>query len=96
MLLTIYPYRSNAATPAASSSLVISTPEVSAEAKARTLLLRLNEISVMDKSNLTSSEKKNLRKEIRSIRHEIRETGQGVYLSVGGIIIIVLLLILLV
>jgi hypothetical protein len=91
--LTFMPLQSNAATNAASSSLPVSKPVESAKAKA--LLLRLNEINVMDKSKLTSSEKKDLRIEVRSIRHSLRETGGGVYLSVGAIIIIILLLLLL-
>jgi hypothetical protein len=48
----------------------------------------------MDKSTLTASEKKSLRKELRSLKHEMKSSSQGVYLSVGAIIIIILLLIL--
>jgi hypothetical protein len=55
---------------------------------------RLNEIYAMDKSSLNSSEKKDLRKEVRTIKDQLRHQG-GIYLSVGAIIIIVLLLILL-
>ena len=56
---------------------------------------RLEEIKAMDKSELSSSEKKELRKEVKSIKSQLRSTGNGVYLSVGAIIIIVLLLIIL-
>jgi len=49
----------------------------------------------MYKSNLNSTEKKNLRKEVRTIRKELRENNGGVYLSVGAVIIILLLLIIL-
>ncbi|MDP4283201.1 MAG: hypothetical protein Q8891_02165 [Bacteroidota bacterium] len=65
-----------------------------AAVKANAILLRINEIKNMDKSNLTSSDKKALRKELHSMKHELRSNG-GVYLSVGAIIIIILLLILL-
>lgn len=44
---------------------------------------------------MTRSEKKSLRKEVKEINTELRSTGNGVYLSVGAIIIVVLLLILL-
>jgi hypothetical protein len=91
--LTFLPLQSNAATTAAPSSLVNSKPAESAEAK--TLLLRLNEINTMDKSKLKSADKKNLRKEVKSINHKLREIGGGVYLSVGAIILIVILLIIL-
>jgi hypothetical protein len=58
------------------------------------LLQRLEEIKSMDKSDLTRVEKRNLRKEVKDIRKEMKATSGGVYLSVGAIIIIILLLIL--
>lgn len=44
--------------------------------------------------NLTSVEKKEFRKEVRTLKKEARE--KGIYLSIGAIIIILLLLILIV
>jgi hypothetical protein len=67
--------------------------EVPAEVKI--MLSRLDEIKAMDKSSMKSSEKKALRKEVRAIKSELAATGNGVYFSVGAIIIIILLLILL-
>ncbi len=67
--------------------------EVPAEVKV--LLSRLEEIKDMDKSALTRVERKELRKEVRAIKAELRSTGNGIYLSVGAIIIVILLLILL-
>lgn len=64
-------------------------------AEVRTMLNRLNEIKEMDKSNLSSSEKKELRTEVKTIKNNLKASGHGVYLSVGAIIIIILLLILL-
>jgi len=49
----------------------------------------------MDKSNLSGAEKKELRKEVKSLKKEVRSSGRGIYLSVGAAIIIVLLLIIL-
>ena len=69
-------------------------PKTEAEAYASKLIQRLEEIKAMDKSNLTRADKKNLRKEVRSIKEELRTTGNGVYLSIGAIIIILLILIL--
>ena len=71
----------------------LATKEISAEMQ--TMLNRLEEIKEMDKTSLKSSEKKELRKEVREIKSELKKSGQGVYLSVGAIIIIILLLILL-
>ncbi|TDD77069.1 hypothetical protein [Flavobacterium caseinilyticum] len=73
---------------------IANTPkEVPAEVKV--LLNRLDEIKAMDKSSLNSAEKKELRKEVRVIKEELKSSGNGIYLSVGAIIIVVLLLILL-
>ena len=62
--------------------------------RVKTLLSRLDEIKEMDKSTLTRTDKKELRKEVKAIRSELRATNNGVYLSIGAIIIIILLLIL--
>ena len=58
------------------------------------LIARINAIKNMDRSSMSSSEKKALRKELHTMKRESRGNG-GVYLSVGAIIIIILLLILL-
>ena len=63
--------------------------------QARLLLNRLNEINSMDKSKMNSPERKQLRKEVRSIKSQLNDLGEGVYISVGAIIIILLLLIIL-
>ncbi|CAH0997902.1 hypothetical protein EMA8858_04037 [Emticicia aquatica] len=64
-------------------------------AEANVLISRLNEIKAMDKSKMTFQEKKQLRKEVRTLKTNIAQIGGGVYLSVGAIIVILLLLILL-
>lgn len=66
-----------------------------APAAVKVMLNRLDEINAMDKSELNSSDKKALRKEVRAIKASLRASNNGVYLSVGAIIIIILLLILL-
>ena len=58
------------------------------------LVLRLNEIKNMDKSRLSSSEKKELRKELRTMKREARKSS-GVFLTVGALLIVIVLLILL-
>ena len=55
---------------------------------------RVEEIRAMDKSDLSKSERKELRKELRELKKQARAAGGGVYLSVGAIIIIILVLIL--
>ena len=91
--LTFIPLQSSAATIAEPSALVDPKPAEAAEAK--TLMLRLDEINAMDMSKLKSSEKKNLRKEVRSINHKLKTISGGVYISAGAAILIILLLIIL-
>lgn len=73
-----------------------SADPVSSTAQIRSELLinRLEEIKEMDKSDMNSSEKKELRKEVRAANKELKALGGGVYLSVGAILLIALLLIL--
>jgi len=92
-LIAFFPYQSNAATSVTPSTLAV--PETAEAAEAKALLLRLDEINAMDKKNLKPAEKKSLRVEVRSIKHQLRELGDGIYISVGAIIIILLLLIIL-
>jgi hypothetical protein len=63
--------------------------------RARQLLQRLEEIKGMNRSELTRLEKKNLHKEVKGIRNQMKKISGGVYLSAGAVIIIILLLILL-
>jgi len=91
--MTVIPIQLNARNPEPSTTTA-PTPAETTEAKA--LLLRLNEIKGMEKSKMESAEKKTLRKEVKSIKHRLREVGGGVYLSAGAIILIVILIIVLV
>ncbi len=93
MSLTFLPYQSLAATTEEPTSVPAPKPAENAEAKA--LLLRLDEIKATDMSKLKSEEKKNLRKEVKSIKHNLKDIGSGVYLSGAAIILIVILLIVL-
>jgi hypothetical protein len=73
----------------------ISTPPKEVPAEVQVMLDRLKEIKAMDKSNMTRTEKRALRKEVRTISSAIRSSGNGIYLSLGAILIIILLIILL-
>jgi hypothetical protein len=73
-----------------------STSEIVKSDEIYALLARLDEIKALDKSVMRPSEKKELRKEVRSIKNELKELGAGGYIiTVAASIIIVLLLILL-
>ncbi len=63
--------------------------------KTNDAVVRLQEIKDMNKEYLSRAQKKDLRKEVKEIKKQLRTSNNGIYLSVGAIIIIVLLLILL-
>jgi hypothetical protein len=58
------------------------------------IVSRVAEIQNMDKSNLSPSEKKALRKELKEMKATADGLNSRVYISVGAIIIAILLLIL--
>ncbi len=73
----------------------ISAPAKELPAEVKLMVNRIEEIKAMDKSDLSSSERKELRKEVRSLKSQVRASGHGgIYLSVGAIIIVALVLIL--
>ena len=66
------------------------------EARIEVLQNRLKEINDMDLKRLEKAEKSEVKKELREIRRELKAyNASGIYISIGGLLIIVLLLILL-
>ncbi len=91
MLFIAVPGFSGEATPA-----VTNTTSSEAAARVEVLTNRLEEIKAMNIESMSRKEKRELRKEVKSIEKEVKKINEGgVYISVGGIIIILLLLILL-
>ena len=95
MLIMSISFFPNTMTAAGNPSKTPDAKPIEVPAHVQIQLDRLNEIKAMDKSDMTSSEKKALRKEVKVIKSSLRDSNSGIYLSVGTIIIIVLLLILL-
>jgi hypothetical protein len=56
------------------------------------LMQRVEFIRDMDKSDLNSSERKELRKELKAINKEIKQRGPYLYISGGALLLIVLLI----
>ncbi len=81
-----------AITPPTTEAVVPAPKEDLLEAEA--LMARLGEIRAMDLAGLAKAEKKQLRNEVKAIKQDLRKASQGVYLSIGAILIIILLLIL--
>jgi hypothetical protein len=92
--LTFLPVQSFAATKEDPTSLVVTkAPEPLESAEAKALITRLDEIKELDKSKLNATEKKDLRKEVRSIKRELKDINGGVYISAGALIVILIILI---
>jgi hypothetical protein len=62
----------------------------------KALIARLEEIKLMDIAAMPSVQKKELRKEVRAIKGTLREMDGGIiYVSAGGLILLILLIIIL-
>lgn len=72
-------------------------PEMTAEQRIQfeRIVNRVEEIRDIDKSQLSSSERSELRKELRDLKAQARASNGGVYLSVGAIVVIIVLLLIL-
>lgn len=55
---------------------------------------RVEEIRTMDKSDMTVAEKRELRKESKGMKENVRKGGEVIYISGGTILLIILILIL--
>ena len=83
-------------TALAGASVMVKGTTIGVSTDANGLLLRLNEIKEMDKSKLSSPEKKQLRTEVLSIKERLKKHHDGVlYISTGTVILIIILLIIL-
>ncbi|MDP5172096.1 MAG: hypothetical protein NWR72_17765 [Bacteroidia bacterium] len=89
LLLSFYPQEIQAAATAPASQ-PISADSTTLEV----LTLRLNELKGLDKSEMNAPEKQEIRREVRKTKKEINSIGNGVYLSGGAILVIILVLIL--
>ena len=61
-----------------SDNLAVSTVNTVETAKVEALTVRLNEIKAMDIPALNSAEKKELRKEVRSIKGELKQLAKAI------------------
>jgi len=93
MFASLFPAQLNAKN--VTRTIPLSSPKPNEATEAAILINRLEVIKEMDFKMLKGAEKKELRKEVKSIKQSLAATNGGVYLSVGAIIIIILLLILL-
>ena len=76
-----------------SATLVKTDNKLTAEEVA-VMTARVEEIRDMDKSNMTTMEKRELKKELKAIKENVRKDGGVIYISVGTVLLIVLIIIL--
>jgi hypothetical protein len=81
-------------TPGKDKIISSNTTTMTESAEAQVLLDRLTEIKKMKIKDLTVIQKKELRKEVKSIKSRLKAISGGVYISATAIIIILILLIL--
>lgn len=62
--------------------------------RAAEMQTRLDEIKSMDFKSMTKDERKDIRMELKNMKEEAKRDGNGIYLSLGAIIVILLVLIL--
>ncbi len=93
LLIAVVPFQLNANNI---DPTVATTNPVSNEEKELALALttRLNEINEMDKSTLSTTEKRALKKEVKSIHKQLKVLNGGVYLTLGGLLLLIIILIL--
>lgn len=83
--------------PISSSSIQTQSAETKrlSQREADLLIDRVYEIHSMDLKALNNAEKRALREELASINEQLHHPAGGVYISVGGLILILILLIIL-
>jgi hypothetical protein len=92
--LTLLPLQSFASTTGETSSKTTTKPPDPAEsAEAKALAGRIDEMRATDMSKLNSAEKKDVKKEVRSLKREYKTVSGGVYISAGLLIVILIILI---
>jgi hypothetical protein len=94
MLFGFMPAHLQAAAEKGKVAATTVTTVVTAEEMA--IVSRLEVIKAMDMSDLSSVQKRELRQEVRSINRTLKEMhGEVIYISAGGLLVVVLLLIIL-
>jgi flagellar motility protein MotE (MotC chaperone) len=95
LLITASTLHATTATNGFDKEKIARMTEEEKNARVSTIKSRVEEIRDMDRSNLSRAERKELRRELKDLNKEARAIGRGgVYISLGGILLIILILIL--
>jgi hypothetical protein len=95
LLITASTLQANTLTNGFDKERIARMTEEEKKARAEEIRLRVETIRDMDRSSLSRAERKALRHEVRDLNKEARAIGRGgIYISLTGILIIILILIL--
>ena len=93
---TAFAVNSGAKTASDKSAVPVKTENKLSEEELSRLTRRVEEIRDMDKTNMTVKEKRELRKELKAIKENVKRDGTVIYISAGTLILIIILVIILV
>ncbi len=83
-------------TDAEKSAVPVKTENKLSEEEIIRLTKRVEEIRDMDKSDMTTKERKELRKELKETKKNVKNAGGTIYISGAALILIIVLILLLV
>jgi peptidoglycan hydrolase CwlO-like protein len=86
----------DAKTDAEKSAVPVKTENKLSEEEISRLTKRVEEIRNMDKSDLNAKERKEMRKELKGIKENVKKSGGTIYISGAALVLIIILVILLV
>ncbi len=92
---TTFAAKSDLKSNSENTSAVAKTETKLTEAELSTMNKRVEEIRDMDKTNMTVTEKRELKKEMKATKENIKRNGGGYVYIGGGTLLLVLILILL-
>ncbi len=76
------------------SAATVKTENKLSDEEISRLTKRVEEIRAMDKSELTSVEKRELRKELKGIKENVRRSGGVIYIGGGTLLLIIIIILL--
>ena len=91
---TAFAVNSGAKTSSDKSAVPVKTENKLTAEEVAVMTARVEEIRDMDKSSMTNMEKRELKKELKAIKENVRKDGGVIYISVGTLLLIVLIIIL--
>ena len=89
----VFAAKSNTETKKENPVLPVKSENKLSEEELSRLRKRVEEIRDMDKTNLTGTEKRELKKEVKGIKKEVRHDGGTIYIGTGTLVLIIILLI---